>query len=204
MNEQHAQLSWAGRVRSGIRNPFEYNKDCEVTCKLVNVKDRSDIFNLLQEVRFGAANFEGIVLRSGHLVDFTLKNKSYALKLAKLLKENDKVQEVIAYAESNVDVRILHVPPRFPETPLFDYIQLNHGQIIKTFRQKDRYNLETGVRIFKLERKNLENNPIPSFLFFGKYKFLVKYEGQKQTCGFCAKSGHNEKDCERKHQLKTL
>ena len=202
MNEQHAQLSWAGRVRSGIRNPFEYNKDCELTCKLVNVKDRSDIFNLLREVRFSTINFEGIVLRSGYLVDFTLKNKSYSLKLAKLLKENDKVQEVIAYAESNVDVRIAHVPPRFPETPLFDYIQLNHGQIIKTFRQKDCYNLETGVRIFKLEQKDLENNPIPSFLFFEKYKLLVKYEGQKQTCGFCAKAGHNEKDSERKYQLK--
>ena len=145
MNEQHAQLLSAGRVRNGIRNPFEYNKDCEVTCKLANVKDRSDVFNLLQEIRFGATNFEGIILRSGHLVDFTLKNKNYALKLAKLLKANDKVQEVIAYAENNVDVRIAHIPPRFPETPLTDCIQLNHGQIIKTFRQKDRYNLETGV-----------------------------------------------------------
>ena len=108
-----------------------------------------------------------------------MKNKSYLLKLAKLLKTNDKVQEVTDYADSNVDVRISH-PPRFPETPLTDYIQLNHGQIIKTFRQKDCYNLETGVRIFKLEQKGLENNPIPSFLSFRKYKFPVKCEGQNK------------------------
>ena len=44
---------------------------------------------------------------------------------------NDKVQEVIAYAESNVDVRIAHIPTLFPETPLEDYIQLNHGQLAK-------------------------------------------------------------------------
>ena len=145
INQQHAQLSRAGRVRNGIRNPFEYNKDGEVACKLANVKDRSDIFNLLQEIQFGATHFEGIVLRSGHLVDFTLKNKSYALKLAKLLKVNYKVQKVTAYAESNVDVRIAHIFPRFPETPLTDYIQLNHGQIIKTFRRKHSYNLEIGI-----------------------------------------------------------
>ena len=30
----------------------------------------------------------------------------------------------------------------------------------------------------------------------------MKYEGQKQTCGFYAETGHNEKDCERKYQLK--
>ena len=145
MNEQHAQLSWAGRVRNRIRNPFECNKNCEVTCKLANLKDRSDIFNLLPEILFGATHFEGIVLRSGHLVDFTLKNKNYALKLTKLFKVNDKVQKVTAYAESNVDVRIAHIPPRFLETPLTYYIRLNHGQIIKTFRRKHRYNLETGV-----------------------------------------------------------
>ena len=187
------------RVRNGTRNPFDYNKDCEVTCKLENIKDRSDIFNLLQEIRFGATNFEAIVLRSGYLVNFTLKNKSYALKLVKLLKVNDKIQEVTAYAESNVDVRIAHNPPRFFETPLTDYIQLNHGQIIKTFRQNDRYNLETGVPIFKFGQKDLENNPIPSFLHFGKYKFPVKYEEQKETYGYCAGIGHNEKDCERKY-----
>ena len=90
---------------------------------------------------------------------------------------NDKVQEVIAYAESNVDVRIAHIPTLFPETPLEDYIQLNHGQIIKTFWQRDRLDLETGVRIYILEQKDLDRNPVTSYLYFGKYKFPVSYEG---------------------------
>ena len=53
-----AQPTWAGRVRNGIKNSFEYNKDTEVSCKLINGKDRSDIYKLLQEISFNHTNFE--------------------------------------------------------------------------------------------------------------------------------------------------
>ena len=29
----------------------------------------------------------------------------------------------------------------------------------------------------------------------------MKYEGQKQTCSFCAETGHNKKDCEKNINL---
>ena len=87
-------------------------------------------------------------------------------------------------------------------SPLEDYIQLNYGQIIKTFRQRNRFNLQTGVRIYKLEKKDLDYNLIPSYLYFGKYRFPVSYEGQRQTCGFCVETSHHERDCERKQFLK--
>ena len=73
MSKQHVSLSWAGRVKNGMKNVFEYNKNYKVTCEFVNAKDRTEIFNFLYEIRFGPANLEGIVLRSGQLVDFTVK-----------------------------------------------------------------------------------------------------------------------------------
>ena len=93
MNEQRAQFSLAGRVRNGIRNAFQYNKDFEVASKFPNVKENSNIFNLLNEIRISLVNFEGIVLRYGQLVDFILK-KNCALTLAKTLKANDKVHSM--------------------------------------------------------------------------------------------------------------
>ena len=66
-----------------IQNVFGYKKDCEVTCKFVNAKDRTKIFNFLYKIRFGPADLERIMLRSGQLVDFTVKRKSYASVLAK-------------------------------------------------------------------------------------------------------------------------
>ena len=104
-----------GRVRSGMKSSFEYNKESKVTCKFIYGKDRSDIYNLLQEIQFAPTNFERIVTRPGQLVDFTLKNRNAALKFAKMLKENSKAKDVLAHADSIRDVTVSCVPPNFPE-----------------------------------------------------------------------------------------
>ena len=44
-----------------------------------------------------------------------------------------------------------------------------------------------------MTREDLEENPIASYLFFGKYKFRVKYMGKKATCDYCAESDHMRK-----------
>ena len=50
----------------------------------------------------------------------------------------------------------------------------------------------------------MEENPIPSYLFFGKYKFRVRYQGQKTTCGYCAEEDHTERECQKKANMKVL
>ena len=120
-----------------------------------------------------------------------------------MLKENSKVKDVLAHADSMRDVRVGYVPPNFPEQPILDYITLNHGQIEKTYRLKDVYGVQTRTRIYKLLRKYLETKPIPSCLYFGKCKFSVKYEGQDNTCPYCAEIGHTERECPQKQQIKS-
>ena len=39
MDVHATQPTWAGRVKNGIKNIFEYNKDVEITCKLTKAKD---------------------------------------------------------------------------------------------------------------------------------------------------------------------
>ena len=55
-----------------------------------------------------------------------------------------------------------------------------------------------------MERKKLEENPIPSYLYFGQYKFRVRYQGQKTTCGYCAENDQIERDCQKKANLRVL
>ena len=55
-----------------------------------------------------------------------------------------------------------------------------------------------------MERKNLDNNPIPSYLYFGQQKFCVRYQGQNTTCGYCAEDDQIERNCLKKANMKIL
>ena len=55
-----------------------------------------------------------------------------------------------------------------------------------------------------MERKNLETNPIPSYFYFGQYKFRVRYQGQSTTCGYCAEGDHVERNCPKKANMKIM
>ena len=84
-------------------------------------------------------------------------------------------------------------------------MEQNHDELLGTsIRISDRFNIQTGTRVFKLEREKLEENPIPSYLFFGKSKFRVRYQGQKTTCGYCAENDHIKRDCQKKANLRVL
>ena len=109
---------------------------------------------------------------------------------------------MVAHADSMKNVRVNYIFPHFPDQPIVNYIILDHGQIEKSYRIKDIYGIQTGSRIYKLQRKDLEAKPIPSCLYFGKFKFFVKYEGQEHICAYCAEIGHTEKKCPKNKILK--
>ena len=139
------------------------------------------------------------------LVDFTMKSKESALKIAKSLSNLESVQNVSAHADTVVEVRIDFIPTGFPTEPISKYLINNHGEISTTpIRITDRFNIQTGTQVFKMERKNLDNNPIPSYLYFGQYKFRVRYQGQNTTCGYCAEEDHIERNCPKKANMKIL
>ena len=97
------------------------------------------------------------------------------------------------------------ISPGFPTEPISEYLINNHREILTTpIRITDRFNIQTGTRVFKLERKNLDNNPIPSYLYFGQYKFRIRYQGQNTTCGYCAEEDHIERNCPKKANMKIL
>ena len=172
---KNVQLSWAGRVRTGRPakgKMFDYVKDLKVACKFKKALSREAIYKEIEKTKWPLFGLVGMVLRPGGLVDFTLKSKDLALNFAKSLSNFESIQNATAHANTVVEVRIDFIPPGFPTKPISEYLNNNHGEILTTpICITDRFNLQTGIRVSKLERKSLENNPIPSYLYFGQYKF---------------------------------
>ena len=79
MKANRAELFYASRVRNGVRKPCEYNKEKEVSCQIINISKRDDVYSLLEQIQFGYNNIEGLVTRPGRFIDFTLKTKQHAL-----------------------------------------------------------------------------------------------------------------------------
>ena len=199
------ELSWAGRVRTGSKKVFDYEKDYEVACRFKEILTREQIYKEIQKTSWPFTKIVGMVLRYGGLVDFTLRSKELALKFAKVLNDLESVKNATAHADTVVEIRIDFIPPGFPSEPIIEYLTHNHGEILDTpIRIMDRYNIQTGTRVFKMDREKLQQYPIPSFLFFGKYKFRTRYQGQSTTCGYCAENDHLERDCEKKANMKIL
>ena len=195
-------LTWAGRVRTGNKQTFDYAKDYEVTCRFNEPLTREKIYKEIEKAKWPLSRVVGMVLRPGNLVDFTLKSKDSALIFAQALNNLDSIRSASAYADRVVEVRIDFIPPGFPTEPISAYLEQNHGEIIGTpIRISDRFNIQTGTRVFKMIRENLETNPITSYLYFGKYKFRVRYAGQQTTCGYCAEKDHLERECKKKENM---
>ena len=195
-------LTWAGRVRTGNKQTFDYAKDYEVTCRFNEPLTKEKIYKEIEKAKWPLSRVVGMVLRPGNLVDFTLKSKDSALIFAQALNNIDSIRSASAYADRVVEVRIDFIPPGFPTEPISAYLEQNHGEIIGTpIRISDRFNIQTGTRVSKVIRENLETNPITSYLYFGKYKFRVRYAGQQTTCGYCAEKDHLERECKKKENM---
>ena len=85
-NSRNVELSWAGRVRTGNRQSFEYANDNEVICRFKEPLLREHIYEEIAMSNWPLTRTIGMVLRPGGLVDFTLKSKEMALSFAKALK----------------------------------------------------------------------------------------------------------------------
>ena len=205
-NSRNVQISWAGRGKIGNKRVFDYTTDFEVICRFKETLTREAVYKEIEEVKWPLSSIVGMVLRSGGLVDFTLKSKDLALKFAKSLSNLESTQNATMHADTVVEVRIDFTPPGFPTEPISEYLNNNHGEILTTpiLISDDRFNVQTGTRVFKMERKNLETNPIPSYLYFGQYKFRVRYQGQSTTCGYCTEGDHVERNFPKKANMKIM
>ena len=113
-NSRHVELSWAGRVRTGNRQSFDYMKDTEVTCRFKEPLLRESIYKEITKTKWPLTRIVGMVLRLRGLVDFTQKTKDLALSFAETLNDLESIRTATAHADTMVEVRIDFIPPRLP------------------------------------------------------------------------------------------
>ena len=114
------ELSWAGRVRTGSKKVFDYEKDYEVICIFKEIFSREEIYKEVQKANWPFTRMVSMVLRPGGLVDFTLRSKELALKFAKLLNDLESIKTVTAHADTVVELRTDFIPPGFLLNPLWN------------------------------------------------------------------------------------
>ena len=131
-NSRNVELSWAGRVRTGNQQSFEYAKDNEVFCQFKEPLLREHIYKELAKTKWPLTRIIGMVLGPGGLVDFTLKTKDMALSFAKTLNELDSIRSATAHADTVVEVRVDFIHPGFLTDPIKNYLEQNHGELLGT------------------------------------------------------------------------
>ena len=172
-SSRNVQISWAGRVRTGNKRDFDYTKDFEVICRFKETLTRKAVYKEIEKVKWPLSSIVGIVLRLGGLVDFTLKSKDLALKFAKSLSNLESIQNATAHADTVVEVRVDFIPPGFPTEPISEYLNNNHGEILTTpIRISDRFDIQTGTRVFKMERKNRKQIQYPAIFTLDNINFV--------------------------------
>ena len=108
-------LIWAGQVRTGNKQTFDYAKDYEVTCRFNEPLTRERIYKEIEKAKWPFSRVVGMVLKPGNLVDFTLKSKDSTLMFAQALNNLDFIRSASAYADRVVEVRIDFIPQDFPQ-----------------------------------------------------------------------------------------
>ncbi|CAK8687256.1 unnamed protein product [Clavelina lepadiformis] len=67
----------------------------------------------------------------------------------------------------------------------------------------DKYGIKDRRRIYKVNKKTMERHQHPSYLYLGKLRCAVSYNGQISTCSYCTEQGHKFKECPNRIQPST-
>ena len=54
-----------------------------------------------------------------------------------------------------------------------------------------------------MDKQKMKHHQLPSYLYLGKIRCAVSYDGQIQTCSFCTEQGHKFKECPKRMQAST-
>ncbi|CAK8684296.1 unnamed protein product [Clavelina lepadiformis] len=195
-------LTYAERVKRQWKYDVaaDYCNHREVTIQLVNDSKREEIYRLLKEVKIPIQYIEGIIQKPGNTVNITVDKRNSAIKLADLLRKRPEVKSAIAHGDERIDLTIRWVPIHYPQKHL-DEILADYEIHGPVQLGSDKYGIKDGRRIYRVNKETMERNQLPSYLYLGKIRCAVSYNGQIQTCSFCTEQGHKFRDCPKRMRI---
>ncbi|CAK8690351.1 unnamed protein product [Clavelina lepadiformis] len=197
-NKVKKKSQWVFKV------PENYSRECEVTAKFAQPIKRGEIYQLLTSIKMPLSAIEGIVQRPGSIVDFTVENKKGAIKLANALEQVEGINSAIAHGDEHAELTVSWVPPNFPQESIREALASLGISKPATYGRDRTRQKKDGRRIFTVKKALLREVKPPSFIYFGHYRFMLNYEGQKKTCSRCAEDDHIAKVCPYRQQRRVV
>ena len=197
-------LTYAERLKRQWNNDVaaDYCDHREVTIQLFNDIKRDDIYKLLNEIKMPIQYIEGIIQKPGNTVNITVDRKNNAIKLADLLRKRPDVKSAIAHGDERVELTIRWVPIHYPQKHI-DAILAKFEIQGPVHLGVDKYGTKDGRRIYRVNKETMKRHQLPSYLYLGKIRCAVSYNGQIQTCSYCTEQGHKFKECPKRCQENT-
>ena len=114
------------------------------------------------------------------------------------MKRIDYIYNLSLYETENVQVLIGWVPIPPPNEKIKNHIQTNFGKIVTITQKHHKDGLISGIRTVTMNKRELEQKPLPSYIMVDGFELYVTYSGQNATCRYCSEIGHVQSACEKR------
>ena len=114
------------------------------------------------------------------------------------MKRIDYDYNLSLYETENVQVLIGWVPIPMLSEKIKNQIQTNFGKIVTITEKHHKDGLISGIRIVTMNKRELEQKPLPSYIMVDGFELYVTYSGQNATCRYCSKIGHVQSASEKR------
>ena len=85
-----------------------------------------------------------------------------------------------------------------PNERIKHHIQTNFEKIITITKKRHKNELISGVRIVIMNKRELEQKPLPSYIIVDGFELYETFSGQNATCRYCSEISRVESACEKR------
>ncbi|XP_077975349.1 uncharacterized protein LOC144432058 [Styela clava] len=144
-----------------------------------------------------------IAVRPYHTVDVTCRTRAEILTLDKYLKQQNIAGfKWFLYVEENTTVNISWIPGHIKKqqlrSTLLEFVKELDSDIQEA---KDEDGILNGWMYVSVPTNQIQQHPIPSFIYVEGCMISVKYRGQQQTCMKCNEVGHFKFECPKQNRF---
>ena len=136
---------------------------------------------MLKHIEYPTTNLVGVAEMKGRRFDVTCRTRENILELYLKLKRIDYVYNLSLYETENIQVLIGWIPIPMPNERIKNHIQTNFGKIITITEKRHKDGLISDIRIVTVNKRELEQKPLPSYIIVDGFQLHVTYSGQNAT-----------------------
>ena len=123
-------------------------------------------------------------------IDISCKTRENALELYLKLERIDYVYNLSLFETINVQTLIRWISLPMPNGRIKNYIQTNFRKIIAVAEKRHKDGHISSIGIVTISKRELEQNPSPSYITVVRCKLYATYSGQNVTCRYCSEVGN--------------